>query len=181
MRAGIDLDGVVHAWSPTVRRILLAKFGVDVGESETWDWIKDHSTPEMWKWLWSNEGIRSGQYLGPLYPDALLGLKKIAYDQDIIVITARPKAAIPNTLYWLGIHGIEAKEIHVLGHSEKKSAIPCDWYVDDKPENCIDLATTGKPVFLFDQKWNASFEAPGVKRVLSWYELLKAIPGTYSG
>lgn len=175
-RAGIDLDGVVHQWGPTARSILKLRFGIEISESETWDWIKDHTTREQWEWLWS-EGVEWGLFSGEAYPFAVASLHRLAETHDLVVITARPRAAVPQTFAWLAQHQIMATEVHVLTNGDPKSAILCDWYVDDRTDNVAELANAGRRVYLFDQPWNRHETPAFSERVRDWPDLMLWVEG----
>ncbi len=175
-RAGIDLDGVVHQWSPTARGVLKLRFGIEIGESQTWTWIKDHTTPEQWDWLWS-QGISWGLFLGEAYPFAIPSLHRLAETHDLVVITARPRDAIHQTLSWLVRYKIDATEVHILTNSTPKSEIRCDWYVDDNTDNVRELAQAGRRVYLFDQPWNRHETPAFSERVFGWPDLMHWVEG----
>jgi uncharacterized HAD superfamily protein len=180
-RAGIDLDGVLHQWSPTTRGILLREFGLEISESQTYNWIKDECArlgrPEAWPWLWENAVAE--MFSGPAYPGAVEAVLEIQRAHDVIVVTKRPRGAIVPTLRWLVDRGIAASEVIVLHDlAARKSVVKCDWYVDDSPEVIEELWRAGKRVFAFDQPWNRNLPPEvegGVTRVRALHELMEKV------
>lgn len=179
MRAGIDIDGVLYKWEPTARYMLEREFGgFPLTPSQSWSHIQEQVSEAQWEWLWT-EGVKQGLFRhGNCYKGALDALKRIDRTQDIVLITTRPRAAIEDTLAWVSFHKIAAREIHILGPGSKKSAISCDWYVDDHLKNTTDLMSTGKPVFLWDRPWNRAAHDAGdeyTQRVYSWDDILEEV------
>lgn len=176
-RFGIDIDGVCYQWSKTARYMLrevlpdspYTKDGPLGQESTSWNYIQENVAPAHWKWLWS-EGIRLGLYRhGHLCPGAVEGIRWLAEFGDVVIITHRPKAAVDDTLAWLAYQRFPLAGIHILTNEEPKSAIKCDVYLDDKPDNCDDLAdnTIGR-VFLMSQPWNRGYDHARVRTAYGW-------------
>lgn len=178
MRLGIDIDGVMYHWDRTARYMLrevlpgspYKKDGPLGQESQHWDHIQELVAPEHWKWLWT-EGVRLGLFRhGHLYPGTIQAIRRLAELGDIVVITSRPKAAVPDTMAWLAYQQLHISEVHILVNGEPKSSVPsCDIYIDDKFENCVELErNTEGFVCLMDRPWNqAGLFWP---RVRSWAE-----------
>lgn len=177
LRAGIDLDGCVYRWSDTARFLLNWNFGLALGESTSWDYLQQNTTPDQWRWLWREGVEQHGLFRhGNCYPGAFEALTDLARDHELVFITARPPNARADTLDWLAYHRLPAREVHIIGASERKSEATrrCDWYVDDRPENVVDLDRTGARTFLFDRPWNQG--APH-RRVTTWAQLVKEVRG----
>lgn len=176
-RAGIDLDGVVYRWTDTARFLLNYYWGFSLGESTSWTYIQDNISPEAWAWLWKDGVEKHGLFRhGNCYPGAFEALNAIdRKGYDLILITSRPANARFDTYDWIGYHRIPAKAVHIIGHTTLKSTVLplCDWYVDDRPENILDLETTGRPAFLLDRPWNQG--AAVQRRVMNWQGILEAI------
>lgn len=161
-RIGVDLDGVIYKWTETARFLLKWRFGVEVGESLHWDYIKEQITESQWLWLWQADedgGVGRGLFRqGHCYKGSFETLKELSLLGDIVIITHRPKSAIPDTLDWLAFNKIPASTVHLMYREEPKSSVKpeCQIYVDDKAENCIDLAeNTDGLVCLWSRPWNA--------------------------
>ena len=172
-RAGIDIDGVLYKWEPAARFLLRHYRDYQLEPSQSWDYIKDHIDRGTWDWLWT-VGIQKGLFRhGNCYMGAFEALKHINKTHDITLITSRPREAVEDTLAWVAYHKIPAREVHILGEGQKKSAVPCDWYLDDNVANAVDLSSTGKPVVLWDRPWNKGVLIPvGVERIDTWTRLM---------
>ena len=190
MRIGVDVDGVMYKWSKTARYMLremlpgspYTREGPMGQEADRWDYIKDNVAPEHWKWLWT-EGVRLGLFRhGHIIKGAIEGVNALATDgHDVVIITHRPKAAVTDTLQWLAFANFPLAGVHILTDQQPKSTVPCDVYIDDKPENVIDMATVSgvKLVALYDAPWNQKFvlspEGWPIKRVRSWKEFIRLV------
>jgi len=179
LRIMVDLDEVCYDFEGASRFLLREHFGVTVpSPSRYWAFTKDYlaqqGLPEAWNWLWT-EGVKRGLFRhGNLISGAAKGVNDLAAYGDIVVITARPRTAGPDTLGWLSWHGLPTYEVHILGpHQKKSDVLPyCDLYIDDSMANCFDLQdnTTGK-VLCWSRPWNAGAE--GLTRVQNWEECVE--------
>ena len=170
----------LHQWSPTTRRILRAQFGLEISESQTYNWIKDECArlgrPEAWPWLW-REAVPE-MFSGEPYPGAVEAVHRLQETHDVVVVTKRPRGAILPTLRWLATYDIAASEV-VIQHdpAARKSAVECDWYVDDSPEVIEQLWRAGRRVYALDRPWNQDLP-PGmgsVTRVMGWDDLMRRV------
>ena len=178
---GIDLDGIVYKWGETARFLLNHRFGLKLGESTHWDYLKENITEEQWDWLWDDGIINHGLFRsGHIYTGSLEALDKLSKIGNIIIITSRPEIARADTLHWLAFHRIPASHIVMLHNGEPKSSVRphCDMYVDDNVENCIDLyAHTKGEVLMWDRPWNRGWqekivsEPSNIKVVDSWSDV----------
>jgi uncharacterized HAD superfamily protein len=167
MRIGLDIDGVMYKWDKTARYMLRDVLPGSPyketlkQESQGWDWIKENVEPRHWEWLWT-EGIRLGLFrYGHSYPGTIQAIRSLAMLGDVVLITHRPKEAITDTLAWLSLLNLPLAGLHLLTNSEPKSIVrpSCDIYLDDKPDNIVDLAehTSADEVCLMRRPWNAAW------------------------
>lgn len=172
VRLGLDLDGVLYRWSDTARYLLGTYCGNDPGESENWNWIKDHISTEAWKWLWSAGVTEHGLFrYGSLYKGSREFLGRIEPYCDSVVITSRPPAAVRDTMDWLSYQKIPTAEVHIISNAPKSSVQPqCDVYIDDAIHNCEDLlANTKGWVLMPNRPWNQVNETlEPVGRFFDW-------------
>jgi uncharacterized HAD superfamily protein len=173
MRIGLDVDGVLYQWSATARAILNRKHGITITESETWNWVKEHCTPEQWKSLWE-ENMPELYTAGLYYPGAQQAVKiLVAENHEVILITATPeavRAARAQVLFedFPDISGL----IYIPVLSTNKTAwVKCDMYLDDKPETAAETARAGHRSLLQDRPWNQGVSDPGVTRIFNWSNL----------
>ena len=82
-------------------------------------------------------------------PGAVARLSQAAaeHDWDLLFITTRPAAAGETTQIqsqrWLQAHGFELPSVYVVSGSRGRiaAALTLDAVLDDRPENCLDVAT----------------------------------------
>lgn len=186
LRIGVDLDGVVYQWSKTARYMLknilpdspYTKDGPLGTESLYWSYIPDNVSKEHWTWLWT-EGVRLGLFRhGDMYSGSSKALRELAGLGELVAITHRPESAREDTLAWIAYNRLPFNHIHILTKQESKAGIPaCDFYIDDKPENCVELAAFGQ-VAIPDRPWNQGAVLPtSVVRVFSWGDFISLVKG----
>lgn len=176
-RIGLDVDGIMYKWDLTagymLREVLPNSPYKDerllMAESTHWNHIQEIVSKEHWKWLWS-EGVRLGLFRhGHMYKGTIQAVRRLSALGDIVIITHRPKAAVPDTLAWLAYQQLPISEIHILTNGEPKSRVPdLDIFLDDKPENCYDMVDNSPKtrVWMWDRPWNQ--DAVGISRIASW-------------
>lgn len=185
LRIGIDLDGVAYQWTKTARYMLreilpnspYTKDGPLGTECTEWDYIKHNIAPEHNKWLWK-EGVKLGLFRhGHLFPGTIKALRKLNELGRLVAITQRPEAAAEDTFAWINFHRLPFREVHVLHGGSKTVVQPCDFFIDDRPENCIELAEAWPQcrVFIPDRPWNTMFYSLNVTRIFSWDEFVNAV------
>ncbi len=118
---------------------------------------------------------------------AVEATRELAKNHELIIVTAKPPALRERTLKWLDKHypGI-FKDIHFTNQfiskgTEKITKVEvCDQegieiFIDDFPHNAIEIAESGRKVFLLDCPWN-QIELPfNIVRVYSWKEIVEKI------
>lgn len=162
-RVGFDLDGVGYNFGDSVKRYLdhigqghIWKSGPTKGVF--WDFYKD------WGWTsqqfveMCNDGADAGFiFCGPARENFVEAVERVAIlGHEIIIITDRqfgttPKSSHDNTTEWLAQHGIEYDE---LVFSADKTAVPTDFFVEDKLENYDALVANSTNTFLINRAWN---------------------------
>lgn len=105
--------------------------------------------------------------LSELEPGIIARIAKTAYERqwEIIFLTTRPSTAGELTQLqsqrWLDAHGFRYPSVMVVQRSRGKiaDALHLDAFVDDRPENCLDIAVESK-----------------AKVILVWHGHLKDVP-----
>lgn len=105
--------------------------------------------------------------LPELEPGIIARIAKAAHDRrwEVIFLTTRPSTAGETTQLqsqrWLDAHGFRYPSVMVVQRSRGKiaDALHLDAFVDDRPENCLDIAVESK-----------------AKVVLVWHGHLKDVP-----
>lgn len=152
LRFGIDIDGVMYMFDKTARYMLRTEKGYTRDQlgrpSRYWNEIKDIVSNNDWQWLWTG-GVKNGLFrYGHLFTGSIEAIRELNELGDCVVMTHRPRNAVQDTLDWLSYLNLPFMEVHLMTNGEQKSAVKCDLYVDDKPENCVDFNdnTNGIPL-----------------------------------
>ena len=187
MKIALDCDGVLYEFERTARYMErayrgYAREGPMGKESTRWDYIKEHVKPEDWNWLWS-VAVKLGLWrYGHVVQGALKGIQELTKaGHELIVITARPTNAIPDTVAWLNFiqkpeAGVFFTGIHILSNGEPKSIIKADVLVDDKPENVWEWMEAGRIAILFDRPWNRTpLATDAIVRARDWPDVVSII------
>ncbi len=170
MRLGIDLDGVVADFTNGWMRLYNDEFGTDLtpDQVETWSGVLELThfvtKRDFWRWAHRDEGPSLFRSLDP-YPDALEVLASLNREHQIVILTAKPSWAVPDTFAWIAEHRLPTREVHILA---QKWMVKCDVYLDDSPQQLHDLAYNRPEatVCRFVRPWNRSY--PGVVDVDGW-------------
>lgn len=163
MRVGFDLDGVLYDFGNSVRRYL-DSIGTPYG------WKDDKPEPHHWNFYeyWGmdlaefkqvcHDGVDAGYiFQGDVRPNAIDSVRRVAeLGHEVIIITDRQFGSKPEnshaaTTEWLAQHGIEYDE---LVFSADKTAVPTDFFVEDKRENYDALRKAGVAAYLITRDWN---------------------------
>lgn len=185
LRIGVDLDGVVYRFSDTANYLIKEHFGIDIPEWTDWDFAPDflegYGRPEVWTWLWKS-GIDLGLFrYGSIYKGSREALVKLARMGDLVVITARPKSAVNDTLEWLAYQRFPTSEVHILSGAPK-STVKCDVYIDDSLDNMDELAQNAPAysrLLLVDRPWNNQPQGYAV-RCYDWQDVLRSVRAKYA-
>lgn len=179
MRLGIDMDGVMCDFNAGWMRLHADEFGSDLRPEMVTGWNGLHALAgfadmtAFWEWAKaSGERASIFRHLEP-FPGALATMTALAEEgHEIVVLTAKPDWAIPDTLSWLGEHGVPTHEIHVR---YDKHAIDCDLYLDDAPAVLADLRRfrPDRLVCRMIQPWNRPVE--GAIDVERWSDVAAVV------
>jgi len=143
MRLAIDLDGVVCDFNAGWMRLHADEFGSELHPEMVTGWNGLHELAgfadmdAFWRWGQSTDDRPSIFRHLELYPDAAETLDALAATgHEIVIVTAKPEWAIPDTLRWIADHRLPTREIHI---SYRKHDVDCDVYLDDAPGVLNDL------------------------------------------
>lgn len=169
-RVGVDLDGCLYDWEGTARALIFRTWGIGLPVSTNYNAIRDGVPQHVWKWLW--EPARMAELFGDPRAgirDGLVVCDALDRVADLVVITKRPAMATRDTCRWLAAVRFPGREVHILNQDDDKSAIPCDWYVDDATTIVNELVDHGCKTYIIDRPWNQDCDR-GI-RVKNWYEI----------
>lgn len=147
----LSVQDITH-WDDLVTKTKFDSVG------EFWDWIRDFN-PYVFASLDPIDG-------------AVDAVQQLAKQHHIMVVTDKPKFAIPCMYTWLGWNRIPADEVHI---TRNKHLVPADIYIDDGPHNIAAFvhhhprALTLRMV----RPWNDPVE--GAVDVHNWQQILQEI------
>ena len=195
MRLGIDVDGVLAQFNDAFAGRLAVLTGVDhiggvarrADAFPCWAWPKHFGyskAEENAAWESVKRDHSFWAILRP-YPDAkdaLILLRSLRQNgHDIYFITARPgEHAKLQTERWLMDHGMVVPTVLISSSKGTCSrGLRLDFYVDDRPENCLDTALFhDTKTYLVSREWNRDFVDENVRRVANLSEALAHYLGT---
>lgn len=111
--------------------------------------------------------------LPELEPGIIARIAKVAMARrwEVIFFTTRPSAAGEMTQLqsqrWLEAHGFQYPSVYVVQRSRGKiaDALQLDAFVDDRPENCLDIAVESKAKVILVWHGNLKDVPAGAKRL----------------
>ena len=146
LRVAFDLDGTIADMHPVLRDEAERLFGPLADEfalsraqhTQLWDHVKGIEN------FWNN--------LPEIEPGIVARIATIASERrwEVIFLTTRPGVAggtvQVQTQRWLEAHGFALPSVFVVQRSRGKiaDALELDAVVDDRPENCLDVALDSK-------------------------------------
>lgn len=186
---GLDLDGVCYHFDRTARYMLRRRI-FDRGEavpaelyhpSPGWNSIEEWVSPADWDWLWS-EGVEAGLFrYGHVVGGSIEGVQALSQLGDVVAITARPMAAVHDTLVWISTMFDKAplSGIVIQSFGQKKSEVnpTPDVYIDDALHNAEDiLRNTLSTVVLYDAPHNNyAPETDRLVRAKGWDDVVRIV------
>jgi 5'(3')-deoxyribonucleotidase len=137
MRLGIDLDGVVCDFNAGWMELHKAEFGSALVPEMVVSWDNLHELGgfqdmnAFWRWARGTADRPSiFRHLQP-FPHAVETLHRLrAAGHRVVIVTAKPRWAIADTLRWVADHDLPTEEIHIR---YRKHTVQCDVYLDDSP------------------------------------------------
>jgi hypothetical protein len=111
--------------------------------------------------------------LREIEPGAVARLAQTAdtHGWDVLFITTRPSSAGETTQVqsqrWLQVHGFELPSVYVVSGSRGRiaTALTLDAVLDDRPENCLDVATDSKATPILVWRDTPETVPPGAVRL----------------
>ena len=128
-------------------------------QSQLWDHVKKIEN------FWTT--------LPELEPGVISRIAKTAHDRrwEVIFLTTRPATAGDlvqiQSQQWLAAHGFQYPSVFVVQRSRGKiaDALHLDAFVDDRPENCLDIAVESKAKVILVWHGNPKDVPAGAKRL----------------
>lgn len=192
-KVGLDVDGVLASFVPKFCQMANEKYGLSIKPEDQTSFLYGgfNLSEAQLNGLWEEIQTTQNWWWKSLAPmaetDALIDASKAF---RIYFITSRvPTIGLPvedQTAYWLREHFYLTNPT-VLVSSQKgplAAALNLDYFIDDRPENCVDVLTFNPytRVFLHDLPLNHSYKEPRrIERVFSLNEFFQVIQGGVSG
>lgn len=180
MRLGIDMDGVICDFNAGWMARHREDFGTDLAaQAAEVRWDNLHTLcgfadmDAFWRWAQGSDDRPSVfRHLEP-FPHAIETMRSLqAAGHEIVIVTAKPDWAVPDTLRWLADHEVPTREIHVR---HQKSTVACDVYLDDSPIVLPDLVAHRPDALVcrMVRPWNRPVE--GAIDVEGWPEFQRVV------
>lgn len=179
-RIGIDLDGCVYDFGRSVQHFLISRKGwlpEECPDPTTWHFFSHQwgITVEQFLEL-CNEGVDEGIIFGHGEPTfgsvrSLRRLQEAGHTLHIITDRhfGQPGSSRKVTERWLATYDVPYDSLHF---SADKTVVATDIFIEDRPDNFVDLEAEGVRAYLMDRPWNRDMETP--YRVHSWEEFTEA-------
>jgi len=176
LRIGIDLDGVVadfnRGWTTAWNEQRGTSLTVE--DVDSWDVLpRLTGLPSMGDfWRWASD-LGEGRSLFrdlPTFDGALDAIRALVdAGHHTVVLTAKPRWAVHDTLSWLADVQFPTTEVHIL---EDKHQVACDVYIDDAPHVLADYVRErpDATILRFVRPWNEP--VPGTHAVHGWQDIL---------
>jgi 5'(3')-deoxyribonucleotidase len=172
MRLGIDLDGVVADFNSGWMKLYNAEFSAALEAHQVIEWDGLYSlthfgsTGDFWTWARGTDRPSIFRNLDT-FPGALETLESLSLDHQIVIITTKPRWAIPDTFAWIGDKRIPTREVHI---TRRKWEVECDVYLEDSPAHlpAIVARRPGATVCRFVRPWNDP--VPGAHDISDWQD-----------
>lgn len=170
MRIGFDIDGVlanfVSAYAPLLSNI--TGKNVPATKPHLWDWDAEVATKDQIRQA-LDEIKGSSTFWTTLEPtefcsDSLTYLSECRHKGDAVVfITSRPGINTSNqSKVWLEAHNFVDADVYVATSAEHKRLLAknleLDFFIDDKPSNCLAVSDVVPYTVVLDQPWNQEWD-----------------------
>lgn len=190
LRVAFDLDGTVADMQVILRRESERLFGPDDAAADAPDssgappkveteaaraMLAMHLTARQRTELWDHVRATENFWLGlpEMEPGIVARIAALAAARrwEVIFLTTRPSTAGETTQVqsqrWLEAHGFARPSVFVVRRSRGKvaDALELDAVVDDRPENCLDVAADSQAKAILVWEQNPALLPPGVKRL----------------
>lgn len=174
LKIGLDVDGVladvIHAWLDYNNKIRMPISKEEILEWDFWkryqidkyDFYKELSLCwQTWNKIPSTEENLS------------TSTSALSNFGEVDIVTAREDSTHVHVKNWLSSQKITYKNYVGVFEGTEKTKLDYDIFIDDSPINAKSMLDAGKPVILYTQPWNLSFNDPRAKRI---FQLKDAIP-----
>lgn len=180
----IDIDGTVtepYYWL----NIFNKHFKKNIKPSEVTKYNIDEVmgiTEEQYNKFYEKYKVRIHTVEEKVRKDAKDILNSLKEYNNIYFVTARDKSLEMLTRCYLENNGIRYDELYVLGSHykvEKAIELKCDIFIEDNPNNALELSEAGFKVILIDTNYNKNVYGYNIIRVYNWREVYNVVKEIY--
>lgn len=171
---GVDIDGVLYQFVPSLRRHALRSGlrGVnELPDPHEWDFAKQWNMTSEQLVALMHDAVDNGELLSDLvpYPGSASGLSLLRHaGAQVRLVTDRawlgrsPAVVQARTFGWLQRNHLEYDN---LTFAADKRSVPCDFFIEDRPKNVQDLIGAGVDTFVRDHPYNRHVTVAPTRRV----------------
>lgn len=173
----VDLDNVISETDIKVRKIIGEKYGINAKRQNVVDFNYEDCLPIIKEQAIDvlNE-LHTKHLLNlRLVPGARQALQAIGMCYKVIIATERPVETRDHTIQWLSNKHIPSQEVIFVKDKEELLAMHLIWFIDDRWENAVKIASNNIHVILFDRPWNRKGNCKGIHRARSWNEIINIL------
>ncbi len=178
---GIDCDGILANFTHDFTKLANRIHGSPIiFDREIDTWLSDETygiSKQEFSKVWDQVNDAFWEGLAPCCSQYEFNrLAEIADVKRLVVITNRKPWAYEATKRWLDRFGIgHAVLVHTKDKQEAVRLSGVDYFIDDRPRNCLQALDAGAKSFVMDWRYNRGFEHEKIIRVRSVTEYLKII------
>lgn len=181
MHIAVDADDVVVDFIGGLLAAVKKEHGVTILQESITEWdlhpvLDHHLGQSFWTWLRVKEWLWANF---PAVDGAIGAIDKLRRDGHYLeMITSKPDWAEHNVWKFLGKWRPAFHRVTITKLEDKKADFTnADILIDDKPQNVLDFAATGREAILFSAPHNRGFtDLPkGIVRADNWQDVLGII------
>lgn len=182
MKIAVDLDDVVLDFVGGLKSAIKKEYNYDLTDDQItefnlgpvlnpivgenwWTWLREHD------WIWPNFTAVDGAM------GALRTLRREGH--YLVCVTSKPKWAEASVWKWLGKWRPPFQQVIITSKEDVKADFTdADILIDDKIDNVVQWAKTGRRAILFTRPHNLSYAVPegaNMIRAAGWSDVLNII------
>jgi 5'(3')-deoxyribonucleotidase len=148
-KVALDFDNVLADTMNAWLNIFNKRYSREIKKSDIIKWkfwpllkIRRKTAYQIFNLVWEN-----WEELPPIEENIASRVEKLSATSRVDIVTS----ARGDVKQWLKFQGIKYNE---LIYTKQKSNLKYDFFIDDSPDEALDLGREGKPCLLYDQPWN---------------------------